>query len=568
MNLGIMRRAETLPPVKTSQETKTLLSNPTKDDGSQLELGDDEQAVALRKAWEKTLRTLVNKVSKSSYESFFLPTQPVSIDEDTVVLGAPSAFAREWLEKRYREQIRSLMMQNLGRTSLHLRFVRTNSEVRGVVTERTPSQKDDRNHTAAPSPATALKEGDELVLEPPSAKKPTRKRETSAAISEIPADMSQPLNEKYTFDNLVVGDSNRLAHMAAARIVETPGKIFNPLFIHGNTGLGKTHIMHAIGHELRKAWPNLRIALVSGESFTNSYITALQHKKVDAFREVFRNIDVWLVDDIQALAGKEHTKEEFFHTFNTLHQAGKAVVLTSDQSPRELRTMDERLRTRFECGLIADVSPPELEMRIDILQKKALLEDLRIPTEVLQYMANLIQSNIRALEGALIKIMAVASMSKIPVTKELANNVLGSYFVEQRPVVAHSIFEHSERVRGSSPLVALPLPPVIINLDTPRGGKPLFDHVVESVARHYQLDPHLLAGSGSVIASRRREVAPARQMAIYLAREKTTLAVTELARLFGGISHGAVSHAHKKLSKQLETDPRTAKTIAEIAEKL
>jgi chromosomal replication initiator protein len=548
-------------------ETPTLLSTSWKDDASQLELGEDEQAVAMRKAWEKTLRALVNRGSRSSYESFVAATQPLSIDGDTLVLGAPSAFAREWLEKRYGETIRSQMMQNLGRSSLQVRFVRMNSETRSAVPEAVEDAKTIVG--SAKSPAVVGDDNcEDFQLQPPPVKKPVRRKEQRLVWAPLPADMSLPLNDKFTFDNLVVGDSNRLAHTGGLAVASTPGKIYNPLFIYGCSGLGKTHLMHAIGHQIRLANPEARIAHVSGESFTNSYIASLQHKKVDAFREVYRNVDVWLVDDIQTLAGKEHTKEEFFHTFNTLHQAGKQIVLTSDQSPRELRTMDERLRSRFECGLIADVTPPELAMRISILQKKAELEDLRIPNEVLFYMANLIQSNIRALEGALIKIMAYASMSKCPVTEQLATAVLGAYFVERRPVLTHDRIHDSRGGDANSPLVALPLPPVIVNLDYPRAGKPLFDHVVQTVAAYYNLDPHILAGEGSVIASRRREIAPARQIAIYFARERTDLAVTELARLFGGISHSAVSHAHKKMANLAESDSRTAAILQEISARL
>lgn len=565
LNLGIMPRADNLPLLQPSKEIQNLLSTSWKNDASQLELGEDEQVIAMRKAWEKTLRALVNRGTKSSYESFVVATQPLAMDGDTLILGTPSAFAREWLEKRYGEAIRSHMMQNLGRSTLQVRFVRMNSEAKAGLAEAPNSLEPSAsaNQLVKSENGASADDSDGFQLEPPPLKK-AKKKETSLVRPQLPADMSLPLNDKFTFENLVVGDSNRLAHTGGLAVAKNPGKIYNPLFIYGKSGLGKTHLMHAIGHRIRQANPDVRIAHVSGESFTNSYIASLQHRKVDAFRDLYRNVDVWLVDDIQALAGKEHTKEEFFHTFNTLHQAGKQIVLTSDQSPRELRAMDERLRNRFECGLLADVSPPGLEMRIEILHKKAEVEDLRIPDEVLFYMANLIQSNIRALEGALIKIMAHASMSNVPVTEQLATTVLGGYFVERRPFLIEGGFQPSEH----SGLVSLPLPPVIVNLDHPRAGKPLFDHVVQTVADYYQVDPHVLAGQGSIIASRRREVAPARQVAIYFAREKTGIAVTELARLFGGISHSAVSHAHKKLVKQAEADPSMAAILQEIDSRL
>jgi chromosomal replication initiator protein len=560
-----MPRADDSPLRNTSLKKGILLSLSWKDNGSQLELGEDEQAVALRKAWEKTVRALANRGMKSSF-AFVAATQPIMIDDDTLILGTPSTFAREWLEKRYGEFIRSNMMQNLGRTNLQVKFVRRNADAKTTAGEQSQLSANTASSSVNPDCAVGCSDTDELRLEPPPVKTPSRRKEI--ARPPLPEEMSLPLNERFTFDNVVVGDSNRLAHTGALAVASNPGKIYNPLFIYGNSGLGKTHLMHAIGHQIRKTLPKARIAHVSGESFTNSYIASLQHKKVDVFRELYRNVDVWLVDDIQTLAGKEHTKEEFFHTFNTLHQAGKQIVLTSDQSPRELRTMDERLRTRFECGLIADVNPPQLDMRFEILKRKAEIEGLTIPNDVLYYMANLIQSNIRALEGALIKITAFASMSNVPVTEQLASTVLGSYFVERRPVVSHSMFEGNDRAAGDSPLVALPLPPVIVNLDYPRAGKPLFDHVVQTVADYYHLDPHMLAGENSIIASRCRDIAPARQIAIYLAREKTSLAVTEIARLFGGISHSAVSHAHRKMAKLLETDPRRNAILQEIIRRL
>ena len=548
-----------------------------KDDDSQLELGEDEDAIALRKAWDKTLRTLSVKVSKSSFESFFKATRPLALDHQTVVLGAPSRFAREWLEKRYGDTLRSLLEQHLGRSPLMLRFVLTSPDARPLLGEKPPILEQDR-HTDASAGTEQNLFGEMLPASPQPGKAAVGKgkRSPDALVpivrAALPPELTMPLNEKYTFDNFVVGKSNRLAHAGAQAVAESVGKVYNPLFLYGGPGLGKTHLMHAIGHRIQDTWPEARIAYISGESFTNSYIAALRDRKSESFRQVYRSVNVWLVDDIQTIAGKEHTKEEFFHTFNTLHQSNKQIILSSDRSPRELRMMDERLRSRFECGLIADIAPPELEMRVAILHKKALLEGLRIPDEVLFYMANLIQSNIRSLEGALIKIMATASLSKIPVTKQLASDVLGAYFVERRPMVPQSSDIEGEWNREeNSPLRSLPMPPLIARLNAPFGGNGdmvNFERIVEAVAEHFGLDARLLAGEGSVVASRRREVAPARQYAIYLAREKTNLPVTEIAGLFGGLSHSAVSHAHKKMLKALQEDPKTALTLREILSKL
>lgn len=529
-----------------------------KDEDPQLELGEDESVVALRKAWERTLRALGSKVSKSSFESFFRATRPLAIEDDTVILGTPSGFAREWLDKRYSQTLRSHLSAQLGRAGLKLRFVVCSPEQRPLLGE---------------SPLVDCASGEELAAKPAAGRK-REHDERPIHRPPLPPELSMPLAEKLTFDSFVVGKSNRLAHAGARAVADAPGKVYNPLFLYGGPGLGKTHLMHAIAHQLRATNPDARVAYISGESFTNGYIAAIRDKKFDYFRQVFRNVDIWLVDDVQFLAqsSKSHTKEEFFHTFNTLHQMDRQIVLASDRSPRELRMMDERLITRFECGLIADVAPPELEMRVAILSKKALLEGLAIPNDVLFYMANLIQSNIRSLEGALTRLMAYASISKIPVTKQLASEILGSYFVERRPVRRALDQDEADCPDDieSSPLRSLPLPPLVAAIAGPYsgGGKEEFDRIVETVAEHFGLDPAQIAGDGSARAGRRRSVASARQIAIYLAREKTTLAVTELAHLFGGVSHSAISHAHKKMVRQLENEPRTIALVREITAKL
>lgn len=527
-----------------------------KDENPQLELGEDETIVALRKAWERTLRALGSKVSKSSFDSFFRATRPIALEDDTVVLGTPSGFAREFLDKRYSQTLKSLLAAQLGLTQINVRFVVCTAQNRPLLGE-TPDG-DYPCDSAAPAPQP--KKG--APISRPAARPP------------LPPELSMPLSDKFTFESFVVGKSNRLAHAGAQAVADAPGKIYNPLFLYGGPGLGKTHLMHAIAHQIRSANPDARVAYISGESFTNGYIAAIRDRKFDYFRQVFRNVDIWLVDDVQFLAvtSKSHTKEEFFHTFNTLHQMDRQIVLASDRSPRELRMMDERLITRFECGLIADIAPPELEMRVAILSKKALDEGLAIPDDVLFYMANLIQSNIRSLEGALTRLMAYASISQSPVTKALASDVLGSYFVERRPVRPRLTAPDDEDQADieSSPLRALPIPPLVaaINADSRDCQKEFFDRIVQTVADHFGVDPARIAGEGSAHEARRKPVAAARQIAIYLAREKTNISVTEIGHLFGDISHGAVYHAHKKMAKQLQTEPKTISLIQEISRKV
>jgi chromosomal replication initiator protein len=529
-----------------------------KENDPQLELGEDEGLVALRKAWERTLWALGSRVSKSAFESFFRATRPLSFDGETAVLGAPSGFAREWLEKRYGQTLKTLLAENLEVANLQIRFVLTSPQAKPILGEQPPENPD----CSPPAKSGQSKKSKASNPPPPPPRPP------------LPPELTMPLAEKLNFESFVVGKSNRLAQAGAQAVADAPGKIYNPLFLYGGPGLGKTHLMQAIGHAIQARHPEARVAYISGESFTNGYIAAIRERKFDYFRSVYRNVDVWLVDDVQFLAAttKSHTKEEFFHTFNTLHQMDKQIVLASDRSPRELRMMDERLISRFECGLIADIAPPELEMRVAILQKKAEAEGLDIPYDVLFYMANLIQSNIRSLEGALIKLMAYASIAKSPVNKQLASDVLGSYFVERRPVRPRRLSEDGEDLPAdadSSPLRSLPLPPVIAAINRrDRSEDELFDHIIETVADHFGIDPHLIAGEGSAITARRRNVAAARQIAIYLAREKTDLAVTDLAHRFGGMGHSAISHAHKKMVRQVETEPKTIALLREIASKL
>ncbi len=325
-----------------------------------------------------------------------------------------------------------------------------------------------------------------------------------------------------------------------------------------------THLMHAIGHQIRLAMPQARVAYVSGETFTNHYVAAIRDKRTEDFRRAYRNVDVWLVDDIQTLASKEQTKEEFFHTFNALHQMNKQIVLSSDRSPRELRAMDERLWSRFECGLVADIAPPELEMREAILQKKAILESMLISDEVIAFMANLIQSNIRALEGALIKLMAYASLTRSPVTKQLASDVLSGYFVD-RPPPREPVSAHPEdHARPALPALTAPASPV-----GPAGHA--VDQIIAAVAHQTGVELALiLAGGGRSNRANRLhgDAGFARQVAMYLAKEMGSVPLTTLAATFGLKSHTAVVHAHARLAKEIEDDPQILSLISKIRQEI
>ncbi|MCB5178100.1 chromosomal replication initiator protein DnaA [Streptomyces antimicrobicus] len=323
-----------------------------------------------------------------------------------------------------------------------------------------------------------------------------------------PLEPTARLNPKYLFDTFVIGASNRFAHAAAVAVAEAPAKAYNPLFIYGESGLGKTHLLHAIGHYARSLYPGTRVRYVSSEEFTNEFINSIRDGKGDAFRKRYREMDILLVDDIQFLASKESTQEEFFHTFNTLHNANKQIVLSSDRPPKQLVTLEDRLRNRFEWGLITDVQPPELETRIAILRKKAVQEQLNAPPEVLEFIASRISRNIRELEGALIRVTAFASLNRQPVDLGLTEDVLKNL------------------IPGGEDTA-----PEITATD-----------IMAATADYFGLTVDDLCGS-----SRSRVLVTARQIAMYLCRELTDLSLPKIGAQFGGRDHTTVMHADRKI---------------------
>jgi chromosomal replication initiator protein len=314
------------------------------------------------------------------------------------------------------------------------------------------------------------------------------------------------LNPKYTFDSFVIGSSNRFAHAAAVAVAEAPAKAYNPLFIYGGSGLGKTHLLHAIGHYAQRLFPGAQVRYVSSEEFTNEFINSIRDGKADGFRRRYRDVDVLLVDDIQFLANKEQTQEEFFHTFNTLHNQNKQIVISSDRAPKQLVTLEDRLRNRFEWGLITDIQPPELETRIAILRKKAVQEGLNAPAEVLEYIASRIQTNIRELEGALIRVTAFASLNRSSVDLSLAELVLKDLVPA-----------------GEDPEISATT-------------------IMAETAAYFGLSMEDLCG-----ASRSRVLVTARQIAMYLCRELTDLSLPKIGQQFGGRDHTTVMHADRKI---------------------
>jgi len=484
--------------------------------GEQLQFGDDERSIALRRAWDRALVILSGKVNKATFESYIKPVRPLTFEQGEAVLGVASPFAREWLDKRYAVLISSVLT-TIYSVDVAVRFQviapadndpvdwNESADVSGPYTEAVVRSLDD-SKTARPSNRPSRSIGEGLC--------------------------SQPLNSKYTFDNFIVGKSNRLAQASAEAVAGSPGSVYNPLFVYGPPGLGKTHLLHAIGHAAIHSSSSSRVAYIDGENFTYNYVTSLRERKTEEFRRYYRGIDVWLVDDIQFIAGAERTKEEFFHTFNALYQSGKQIVISSDRSPRELRTMDERLRSRFECGLVADIASPDLETRMAILQRRADGEDWQVSREVVYYIANAIRSNVRALEGALTKLVACSSVMKCPISIELAQNVLGDYLIE-RPSMGRM-------AKGMS-----------------------FETILAAVANHFRIPVESLVGE-----RRDQSTALARQVAMLLCREMTGSALSHIGSAFGGRGHTTIQRGIARVESLLKEDPRLTATLDSVRETL
>lgn len=433
--------------------------------------------------WQEILEKLKTELSKPSFDTWFSSTRLYLIEGNTVIISVPNDFAKDWLESRYAALIRSSIQSVIGHP-INLRFIIPSSD--GSYTEETITN-------SVPS----------ISQEQP---------ET------IPKSI-----DKYTFDTFVIGNSNRFAHAAALAVAESPAKSYNPLFIYGGVGLGKTHLMHAISHHILQRSPETKVLYASSEKFTNQLIDAIRDENSLEFRNQYRNVDILLIDDIQFLAGKERTQEEFFHTFNALHEENKQIIISSDRAPKEIPTLEDRLRSRFEWGLITDIQAPDLETRIAILRKKAMLENLQVPNEVMVYIANKIHTNIRELEGALIRVMAFASLSAIPINLEVAIEALKE----------------------------------IIPVDVTK--KITVEIIQESVSRYFNLSP-----SDFKAKRRTRTVAFPRQIAMYLCRQLTDLSLPKIGEEFGGRDHTTVMHAEDKITQAILNDQELEKKIHEI----
>ena len=438
--------------------------------------------------WQQVLSVFQTKLSKPSYDTWFKATHATLVGDNTVVVTSPNSFVAEFLEKRYAKLIATTVAEIVG-YPVELQFASEDAE--------SPIKP------AAPTPAPAVK------------------------IQAPEENYAQMLNPKYTFDTFVIGAGNRFAHAACLAVAEDPANAYNPLFLYGGVGLGKTHLMHAIGHYILEHNPHMKVLYISSEKFTNEFINAIRDNRGESFRNKYRNIDVLLIDDIQFLAGKDGTQEEFFHTFNTLHEEHKQIIISSDRTPKEIPTLEERLRSRFEWGLITDIQPPDLETRIAILRKKAKAENLDIPNEAMIYIANQIDTNIRELEGALIRVVAYSSLTNQDITTHLAAEALKDILPSSRNRVI-TIQDIQQRVGEYYGL----------KLDDFKARK------------------------------RTKAIAYPRQIAMYLSRELTDYSLPKIGEAFGGRDHTTVIHAHEKISQQLKEDQELYQIVHHLTEKI
>ncbi|MFB9860040.1 chromosomal replication initiator protein DnaA [Salinicoccus siamensis] len=437
---------------------------------------------SIKEIWSNTLKGIKGTIANASYQTWFQETSMVHLDNEKAVIKADTQFQRDWLEKNYSGLIQEQLYEVMGEKP----------EIR-ITTEE-----------------------EETPMQTVTEKKPE---------PEVP--VHTQLNVNNTFETFVIGNGNRFSHAASLAVAEAPAKAYNPLFIYGGVGLGKTHLMHAIGHYVLEHRPNAKVAYLSSEKFTNEFINSIRDNKTEEFRNRYRNVDVLLIDDIQFLAGKESTQEEFFHTFNALHEDNKQIVISSDRTPKEIPTLEDRLRSRFEWGLITDITPPDLETRIAILRKKCEEEKVEIPNEAMIYIANHIHTNIRELEGALTRVAAYSKLVNQPLTPEMVSEALKDLVTQSK----------SKKITISD--------------------------IQEAVASFYDIQIEAFESK-----KRTKSIAFPRQIAMYLARELTDYSLPKIGEVFGGRDHSTVIHAHEKISKMVSEDETFKQELEEIENRI
>lgn len=439
----------------------------------------------IEEIWQKSLKKIEQVVSKPSFEGWIRTLKPLELRGENLLLEAPNKFAAEHVKKRFVKIIENVLHELLGKSiEVEILVVEGNQEESKIKAEDEET-KEDLNY------------------------------------------QYYGLNPKYIFETFVVGKCNKLAHAAALAVAESPGRAYNPLFIYGGVGLGKTHLMHAIAHYVLKRNPKTKVVYVSSEKFTNELINAIRDDSTNSFRRKYRNVDILLIDDIQFLSGKEGTQEEFFHTFNTLYEANKQIVISSDRPPKEIPDLEDRLVSRFEWGLLADIQPPDFETRVAILKKKMELEKISLPEEVVIFIAENFTSNIRELEGALIKVVAHFSFHK---DEEIS--------VEKAAEVLKDI---------------LPVKKKTLSIED----------IKSAVALEFEISLNDL-----ISEKRAQEFSLPRQIAMYLAREYTDLSLQQIGKEFRKKDHTTVIHAHKKIGQLIKSNPEVRRRVERICGKL
>lgn len=487
--------------------------------------------------WHAALGELQLQMTKATFDTWVKPTFAIGYEQETLVVGVRNAYAKQWLENRLYGMIQRTLNHILGR-SAEVKFVLNPDGASRTAVSRLASAAEAEALNLPPVAGSAF------IGEPSmeSTQEFSTGESAEAAVLQDSRERAAPntsavavngdytpyrasgstLNPKFTFDTYIVGNSNRLAHAACVAVGERPAEAYNPLFLYGGTGLGKTHLLHALGwltHNRGK-----RVVYISSETFTNEMINSIRNNNAEQFRRAYREVDALLIDDIQFIAGKDSTQEEFFHTFNSLHSANKQIVISSDRHPRAIPTLEERLRSRFEGGLIADIQPPDYETRAAILRFKAESEPIAVPLEVIDFLARKIQSNIRELYGALTRVVAYGQLMKADLTVDLANTVL------------QDMFQHQ---------------PLSI------------DEVLETVAEYYRVEVDDLKGRG-----RNKEVVLPRQMAMYFLREETNASLPQIGDLLGGRDHTTVIYSVEKITTEIEQDDQRRREMLAIKERL
>lgn len=460
-------------------------------------------------AWQAALGHLQTEMPKAAFETWVRDTQFLSYEDGSFVIGVANAYARDWLHSRLSSTVNRLLARFLNR-SVEVNFV-----VWANANEPDSSEPEDQDDSTGFLPYNSLAQ-----QRPPSRIQEDDEEPGKTYLHVTP---NSSLNPRYTFENFVVGANNRLAHAASLAVAERPAQAYNPLFLYGGVGLGKTHLLHAIGNSCHQR--GLQVLYVSSEEFTNDLINAIRSHTTQAFRDKYRQIDILLIDDIQFIAGKESTQEEFFHTFNTLHGQNKQIVISSDRLPKALVTLEERLRSRFEWGLIADIQPPDLETRLAILHHKAERFRRPIPDQIMELVARMVQSNIRELEGALTRVAALAELSGMPFTPRLVETALGDLVPRHNRIQTEDILRQVAQVFGVT---------------------------IEEICSR----------------SRSREVVLPRQVAMYLLREEANLSLPQIGETLGGRDHTTVMYGCEKVAELLEQNDHLHRQVMQIKEML